>query len=100
MAILTVLFSALPPGCTEEIQGENPSKIQTNSAAQDPGVKVDNLTCPVMPEEAVPETVEPALVVVHAGRRIGFCCEDCLSEWAEWSPKRKDAFIGLIAGAN
>lgn len=97
--MLTAGVSGLWTSCSRQEPESNPIVLQTSLPASGEGVKVDNLTCPVHPEVALPETVRADLVVGHRGRPLGLCGEGCHAEWSHWSSRRRDGFLDFIAGA-
>lgn len=97
--MLAAGLSGLVASCSRQQPESDPIVIQTNLPASGDGVKVDNLTCPVHPEAALPETVRADLVVDHRGHALGLCGEGCHAEWSHWSSKRRDGFLDFIAGA-
>lgn len=98
--MLAAGLSGLGASCRREQPESDPIVIQTNLPTFGEGVKVDNLTCPVHPEVALPDAVRADLVVEHRGRPLGLCGEDCHAEWAHWSSRRRDGFLDFIAGAD
>ena len=92
-------LSGLGTSCGRQEPESNPITTQANLSATASGVKVDNLTCPVHPEAALPDAVRPEWVVEHRGRWLGLCGETCHKEWAHWSNARRDGFLDFIAGA-
>lgn len=100
MAILGALFSVVPLACDRAKPEQHPSRVaaQTDSASRQ--ASVDNLTCPVHPDEAIPDQPDPDRIVEHRGHRIGLCSAACAKDWAHWSDARRATYLDLIAGAD
>ena len=45
-----------------------------------------NETCPIMGDD-----VDPSLTVGYQGKKVGFCCDQCVSEWNDLSDAEKAA---------
>lgn len=97
--MLAAGLSGFGSSCGRQKPESDPTIVRTDLRAAEGGVKVDNLTCPVHPEAALPESVSPGLVVEHRDRPLGLCGEGCHAEWAHWSSRRRDGFLDFIAGA-
>lgn len=97
--MLAAGLSGLGTACGREAPEPSPVVVQTSLPSSGEGVKVDNLTCPVHPEAALPDALRADLVVEHRGRPLGLCGEGCHAEWAHWSSRRRDGFLDFIAGA-
>ena len=98
--MLAAGLSGVVASCGRQEPESDPIVIQTALPASGESVKVDNLTCPVHPEAALPDAVRSDLVVEHRGRPLGLCGESCHAEWSHWSSARRDGFLDFIAGAD
>lgn len=55
-----------------------------------------NKVCALMHDHPV----DPALSVDYKGQKVGFCCDDCKTEWAGMSDAKRDAQLaGAIAAS-
>lgn len=75
-------------GCSSNKSGE--------SAAYCESVKPGTVTsvnhyCALMPDHPV----NPAVTTQWNGQTVGFCCEDCISGWAELSDTQKSSALKL-----
>lgn len=97
--ISAALFSALPIACDQENPEQSPPIALATPEAPAAAAKVENLTCPVHPDNAVPDDPTPDQIVEHRGHRLALCSAACRPAWDEWSDARRASFLQLIAGA-
>lgn len=69
----------LVAGCSPQ---QAPEKSQTSKVAE-----ISNKRCPIMGNDVDPS----AKTVMWNGKKIGFCCDDCLPKWNELSDEEKAA---------
>lgn len=50
-----------------------------------------NTICPLLEE-----SVDPAYQTVWQGQRVGFCCKDCLADWAGMSDAERQAALDSV----
>ncbi len=98
--ISAALFSALPVACDQENPEQSPPIAMAAPHPEPAAAKVENLTCPVHPDQAIADDPAPGQLAQHKGHSIGFCSDRCAGEWARWSDARKASFLDLIAGAD
>ena len=57
-------------------------------------IAVVNAKCPVMPAHAVAgKMASPECVVEYKGKKVGFCCDDCVPQWEAMSEAEKAAAL-------
>lgn len=65
----------------------SPAEPAPTSQPSKPAVVLANKMCPVMPEHAAGTDA----VVEFEGKKVGFCCPDCIETWNKFSDEEKRA---------
>ena len=94
--ILSVVLVGLI-GIVLILAGCKSTKEGNGEQAGDAGtVATVNNVCPIKTKAFDPVTVAAKLVVQFEGKKVGFCCSNCVEAWAKLTDEEKKAKLSAV----